>query len=385
MRICSPCCSGFSRHHDSLNVGTFPVSSEFGPAATATPASTGYNWDLQDFDAFAARRPSTFPSSQHPQPIDANARSVTISPQEHFGNGSYERSQPGIYAPISTAGYPRPPSTVGALPPQVIDPALEDLFKNQQHYTYEVECAESSPVPDLLPPTANDGYNSLLTAPTAPVHQDLTQGTSGDDQQWSVGYDGAADQPDDNARHAIREMTSVPDGTPNMADQSDLPGQINAPSDTHPPPDALGQDTQPDRVEEGTTNGENVQAEIACDQTGTAKKAFVPRKVLIFDSLAQAESACNDIPWSPPDDDTTVPTTDAERKRWTLRVFQAINNREDCLDNANPTFRKRWVDVEGNPVNYYPEKRMEKVAWKIVVISYPHKSSGGYESLTLNL
>ncbi|KAH7092420.1 hypothetical protein FB567DRAFT_588699 [Paraphoma chrysanthemicola] len=70
------------------------------------------------------------------------------------------------------------------------------------------------------------------------------------------------------------------------------------------------------------------------------------------------------LKWSPPTPDPSIPTSNAERRAYVVRLVLAFFNRED-LQNMGHGRGKRWDDVK----SHYPQAAVEKVCWDIVHIA----------------
>ncbi|KAF2844637.1 hypothetical protein T440DRAFT_373608, partial [Plenodomus tracheiphilus IPT5] len=65
--------------------------------------------------------------------------------------------------------------------------------------------------------------------------------------------------------------------------------------------------------------------------------------------------------WHCPLNDPSVPTNDANRQTWVLRLVNAINNTTDVVDQRSAAFAKHWLST---PPFYHPAA-IELLAWDI--------------------
>ncbi|KAJ4991151.1 hypothetical protein SVAN01_03279 [Stagonosporopsis vannaccii] len=89
------------------------------------------------------------------------------------------------------------------------------------------------------------------------------------------------------------------------------------------------------------------------------------RNGLFFTNTQEAESVNKITYWEPPANDNTIPTTQAEREAWVVKLLVAIRNNEGCLktnnDKDSSAFVRRW----GNDAGYYSTTALEATAWKL--------------------
>ncbi|KAJ8118694.1 hypothetical protein OPT61_g381 [Boeremia exigua] len=90
----------------------------------------------------------------------------------------------------------------------------------------------------------------------------------------------------------------------------------------------------------------------------------------LYFTSAQAAAAVNMITyWEPPTDDDTIPTTQAEREAWVIRLMASIKNNRGCLktneQKDSQSFLRRWADG----ATFFPATAVEAVAWKILQLA----------------
>ncbi|KAF2027778.1 hypothetical protein EK21DRAFT_91286 [Setomelanomma holmii] len=87
---------------------------------------------------------------------------------------------------------------------------------------------------------------------------------------------------------------------------------------------------------------------------------------LAYNNYDNANRAATDvsIAWSPPENDSTVPTTDVKRQEYVLRLLLAFRNVES-LQNAGRGNVKRWNSIE-SVEKHYGKGSMEKACWDIL-------------------
>ena len=96
--------------------------------------------------------------------------------------------------------------------------------------------------------------------------------------------------------------------------------------------------------------------------------ALTPAANGLYFSRYQDAAVVNMITyWQPPQDDDTIPTTQASREIWIHRLLSAIKNNQGCLktneSKPSTSFQIRW----GTNATFYPPTAIEAVAWKILV------------------
>jgi hypothetical protein len=90
---------------------------------------------------------------------------------------------------------------------------------------------------------------------------------------------------------------------------------------------------------------------------------------LFFNNRDEALKGVAIPQWNAPQNDRTVPNTQAERQEWVRRLVRAFLDIRNCKDKPGPVFKKRWFDPEkpeDGYRNFYDRKAIEKMCWDIV-------------------
>ncbi len=87
--------------------------------------------------------------------------------------------------------------------------------------------------------------------------------------------------------------------------------------------------------------------------------------------------------WRCPRIDPTIPTTDAQRRGWVVRLVRAVNNVHNVHDKDGKVFEKRWYHPVTGPSNFFSREAREMICWNILDMTerLHHQGPGVLKSL----